>query len=424
MWRIPLAFAAPVKNMVNNEKRLLRHIAATAVAVILTILLMGFSADRALAKSSKYLLKINTRTNVVTAYKSVGGRWKPVRAMLCTSGARPKHTTPTGTFRMGYQRRWLTMIDEKKNKTNEQYTSLVSAGSQIYIHSVWYYRRSHSAQSSSAFNRLGHSGSHGCIRVSTMDAKWIYDHCNPGTGIIVFSSPKKGPLGRPKKIYSPSSREMNWDPTDPKRGNPIFRMHKPKFIFKKKRVTYYGKKYALKDKIKVINPNANQDISNGLKVLKLTRNGKKTSVKGFSTEKVGKYKATYYIRDPYMVKAGGKSTKKSFSFAVHDRTSVKAESYSLEQNQTNAVKNVTAAALSGDLTSSLKVSITTPEKNRQVLTFEDAQNYVFDKVGKYKVTYTAFNPYPKKKVSKTITVEVTAPSGTPEQPVQPVQPAE
>ena len=144
----------------------------------------------------------------------VGGRWKPVRAMLCTSGARPKHTTPTGTFRMGYQRRWLTMIDEEKNKTNEQYTSLVSAGSQIYIHSVWYYRRSHSAQSSSAFNRLGHSGSHGCIRVSTMDAKWIYDHCNPGTGIIVFSSPKKGPLGRPKKIYSPSSREMNWDPTD------------------------------------------------------------------------------------------------------------------------------------------------------------------------------------------------------------------
>ena len=69
---------------------------------------------------------------------------------------------------------------------------------------------------------------------------------------------------------------MNWDPTDPKRGNPIFRMHKPKFIFKKKRVTYYGKKYTLKDKIKVINPNANQDISNGLKVLKLTRNGKKT----------------------------------------------------------------------------------------------------------------------------------------------------
>ena len=103
---------------------------------------------------------------------------------------------------------------------------------------------------------------------------------------------------------------------------------------------------------------------------------------------------------------------------------MKAESYSLEQNQTNAVKNVAAAALSGDLTSSLKVSITTPEKNRQVLTFEDAQNYVFDKVGKYKVTYTAFNPYPKKKVSKTITVEVTAPSGTPEQPVQPVQPVE
>ena len=73
-------------------------------------------------------------------------------------------------------------------------------------------------------------------------------------------------------------------------------------------MTYYGKKYTLKDKIEVINPNANQDISNGLKVLKLTRNGKKTSVKGFSTEKVGKYKATYYIRDPYMVKAGGKGT--------------------------------------------------------------------------------------------------------------------
>ena len=45
------------------------------------------------------VLKVNEECNVVTAYKNVKGEWKPIRAMLCSTGLRqPGKETPRGTF--------------------------------------------------------------------------------------------------------------------------------------------------------------------------------------------------------------------------------------------------------------------------------------------------------------------------------------
>ncbi len=389
--------------MLTKKKNLL----VVATTLFILIMAAGFAAERSHAGSTKLWLKINKKKNVMTVYKKSGGKWKPFRAMLCTTGGRDG-ITPSGTFYMGYQRRWLTMISEIGDKTNEQYTSLVDGRTQVYIHSVWYYDKGydHASQSTRAFNRLGSHGSHGCIRLSTMDAKWVYDHCNPGTKITIYSDKNSGPLGRPKKIYVSTKKRMNWDPTDPLRNNPIFKMHKPVFKFKKSKSVLYGKKYKLKSGITVINPNANQNITYRLKIVKLTRNGKKISTKKFSTKKLGKYKATYYVRDPYMVQNGRKGTKKVFNFTVYDKATVNAKDYTLKQNETNATYGMSAKSCSKSLTKTSSVTITAPDGTKKKMSYANAVKFKFTQLGDYKVTYSVTNPYPKKTVTKTITVKV------------------
>lgn len=374
-------------------------------SILVLIMAIGLTTENSSAKSSKYWIKINKKRNVTTIYKRYGKKWKPIRAMLCTTGGRDG-ITPSGTYHVGTKFRWVRMIGENDARSNEQYTTRITG--EYYMHSVWYYDYSynHATQSTRAFNRLGRHGSHGCVRFSTMDAKWIYDHCGYGTKITIYSSKKNGPLGRPKKIYVSTKRKMNWDPTDPLRRNPHFKMHKPIFKFKKSTKVLYGKKYKLKSGVKVINPNANQNITYRLKVAKLIRNGKKISTKKFNTKKLGKYKITYYVRDPYMVQNGHKGSKKTFTFTVYDKVSFTAKNYSINQNEGNAVKGMSAKSYSKNLTKSAKVTIVAPDESKTKLNYSDAMKFKFTQVGTYKIIYSVTNPYPKKTVTKSIKVTV------------------
>ena len=86
------------------------------------------------------------------------------------------------------------------------------------FHSVWYYQPKKNTQSYAQFNRLGTMASHGCIRLTAADSKWIYDNCPSGTKVVIYNSPKAGPLGKPKA--QKLSGHMGWDPTDPDEENP------------------------------------------------------------------------------------------------------------------------------------------------------------------------------------------------------------
>ena len=61
-------------------------------------------------------------------------------------------------------------------------------------------------------NTLGVPASHGCIRLDTEDAKWIYDNCRYGTTVVI-SDTAYSPFDKPATIKIPASQ--NWDPTDP-----------------------------------------------------------------------------------------------------------------------------------------------------------------------------------------------------------------
>ena len=63
------------------------------------------------------------------------------------------------------------------------------------------------------YNYLGATKSHGCIRLTTADSRWIYEHCALGTSITVYESPIPGPFDRPViKTMIPDTQ--TYDPTD------------------------------------------------------------------------------------------------------------------------------------------------------------------------------------------------------------------
>ena len=92
--------------------------------------------------------------------------------------------------------------------------------SQIYndylFHSSWYYvngnRRSLSV---SEYRKLGANASHGCVRMTVGDSKWIFDNCN-GSTVYIYSGADTDPLRRPVRPNPVViSGDWGYDPTDP-----------------------------------------------------------------------------------------------------------------------------------------------------------------------------------------------------------------
>lgn len=395
-------------------------IAATAAACVFLSAALSRPAN---AYSGKYWLKINNQANVITAYKRTNGKWKPVRAMLCSTGTGGyglnglSYSSPLGTYYTKEKNRWLAM---RLNGVSDyaQYTAHVVGG--IYIHSVWYYRPTPSAQATAEFNKLGRDASHGCIRVSVADAKWMYDNCPSGTKLTFYNSRKAGPLGKPKAIKV-VNRGQYWDPTDPNPKNPYYIMPKPKLKIKRSSVVQFGSKLNLKNHVKAKDPNSFYDLTKYVKVAKKQKlvKGKYKTVKSITTSKKGwhgKYRVKYSVNDPW-----GKTATKWFYFKITDSskpTISGAKSVKAEEGYSNAVKGVKAAQKSGSLTSRIKVTVKDPKGHKTVMTFKQAQKFKFKKAGTYKVTYSVVNRYDSsKKKSKTVKFTITKKSEvTPEDP--------
>jgi len=379
-------------NLTLNKKILVSLL--TAIAMIVTVLIIDTASANA-ASNETYWLKVNKKANVITAYQKVGSKWKPVRAMLCSTGA-PGHNTPAGTFHMGYKSRWLNMIDKDKNSTFEQYTALVQSSGQIYIHSVWYYRRSHSAQSTAEFNKLGQRASHGCIRTSTMDAKWIYDNCNVGTKITIYKSKNPGPLGKPKAIKV-KNRGSYWDPTDPSSKNPYFIMPKPviKVSATKMKYLQYGKDYNFLYKVTARDPNTFMSLTKYVKVKAVykwsTTRNKYLKVSRLDNKSFGTYSIKYYVKDPYgrsnytFHKVKVIDTEKPAFTGVGDKT--------VQYNTETPVTGVTAKQLSIGRTRAMTVTVTAPNGTKSTMTYAQAAAYKLDQLGTYHVTYRVANKY-------------------------------
>lgn len=232
--------------------------------------------------ASRYKIKVNKQKNCVTIYKmNTNGKYKPVKAMVCSTGA----ATPVGTFPLGEKMRWHTLI----GPCYGQYCTRIHGG--ILFHSVWYYQPSPSTLSSEAYNRLGTTASHGCVRLTVADAKWIYDNVPSGSPVTVYNSSNPGPLGKPSGIRLPSS--SRWDPTDVwSSGNP-WNKKKPTISGARNQTVPYGGSVSVKRGVTAKNTTG-YDATSRIKVL-IRYNGE--VVKKVNTKKPGVYKVIYKLKD-------------------------------------------------------------------------------------------------------------------------------
>lgn len=144
-------------------------------------------------------IKVNKQMNCITVYK--GG--VAIKAFVCSTG----YATPVGTFDIKQKWRWKELIHDVYG----QYSCHIT--DQILFHSVPYDDPNIWKLLTSEYNKLGQTASAGCIRLTTADAKWIYDNCPTGTPVIIYNSSDPGPLGKPTAQKLPSGQ--TWDPTDP-----------------------------------------------------------------------------------------------------------------------------------------------------------------------------------------------------------------
>lgn len=332
--------------------------------------------------AGSYYIRVNKATNVVTVYKNKkNGVYKdPVKAFICSVGS----ATPIGTFKTPNKYRWWTL----DGPSYGQYCTRITGS--ILFHSVWYYENGKNNTISVAqYNKLGQTASHGCVRLTVEDAKWIYDNCSLGTEVNVFwGTSKDDPLGKPVSIKLDPNKRTDWCPTDPQAGNP-YKNKKPVISGAKNKSYQLGTKQDWRSGI-TAKDTAGNDIT---KLVKYTGN--------VNRNKEGTYYVKYGVTDALNRKA-----LKTITVKVYDKqgpiiSGAKNITVNEGSKPINLLKGITAKTRSGkNVTSSLTV---TGDVN-------------YNKAGTYYVTYTATSPsgYKSSKKVKVVVAQNEAPviSGT------------
>ena len=140
----------------------------------------GVTLNKMLAKaqgyssSTKWLILVDTKSNKVGIYNGSKGKWVEKKYWSCTSGARST-PTPKGTY----------TVKAKGLAFGHGYTCWYYT--QFYgdylFHSVLY---NPGSKTKIQDGRLGINASHGCIRLTLTNAKWIYDNIPRGTKVVIY----------------------------------------------------------------------------------------------------------------------------------------------------------------------------------------------------------------------------------------------
>lgn len=131
---------------------------------------------------TEYKITVNTSKQRVYVYKWNGAGFdsSPVKTFKCSSGLN-ETPTPKGTFwNTGRISEWYYFKDFD---CWAKYAWTINGG--ILFHSVIYSSRSDSSVRAGTIKALGKKASHGCVRLSVADAKWIYENCAAGTPVTV-----------------------------------------------------------------------------------------------------------------------------------------------------------------------------------------------------------------------------------------------
>lgn len=351
---------------------------------LLLLVCCGFWQSTQARAAGTYMIKINKQQNVVTIYKEKDGKYKPHKAFVCSVG----YATPTGAFSLGEKLRWH-LLD---GPSYGQYCTRITGS--ILFHSVWYYSQNKADQSYIQYNKLGTTASHGCVRLTVADAKWIYDNCPSGTKVTIYNAKNPGPLGKPSAIKV--SGYSGWDPTDPDPANP-YKKKKPVIQGVRGGNIAYGSKINLLKGIKVKNStgfNAKKLLTVKIKY-KMDDESTYKNVKKLDSKRPGKYKVTYEITDEIAHKA-----KKTVIYKV--LSSVEVSSITLSSK----AKTLYLGGKAAQSKYKLKVKKIKPAKaTTKKVTYQSSNSSIATVSGKGLIRA-------KKPGTVTVTVKATDGSGT------------
>lgn len=133
-----------------------------------------FNKAQSMVSNTQWLILVDTKKNRVGIYQGSKGMWQEKKYWKCTSG---KASTPTvkGAY----------TVKSKGLKFGSGYTCWYYT--QFYgnylFHSILY---NPGSKTSIQDGRLGINASHGCVRLSLENAKWIYDNIPKGTKVYIY----------------------------------------------------------------------------------------------------------------------------------------------------------------------------------------------------------------------------------------------
>ncbi len=123
----------------------------------------------------KVIVDVEHQVTMVYTTDENGEYTIPIRYMLCSTGA--NDCTPKGTFEMGsYKVRFSEFV--RDGRYGQYWTQVRNA---IYFHTTLYMSKDDTTYEDASWNKLGEMDSHGCIRLTVPDARWMWYNIAPNT---------------------------------------------------------------------------------------------------------------------------------------------------------------------------------------------------------------------------------------------------
>ena len=130
-----------------------------------------------------YAMTVDVTNQVTTVYaRDERGEYTvPVRRMLCSTGTKANPSSVGDWVLNGRHAKWC--VFPAWGNSYARYWTRINA--YIAFHSVIYTAVSLDAMKTSSYKMLGSRASHGCIRLTVEDAKWVYENIGAGTVVSI-----------------------------------------------------------------------------------------------------------------------------------------------------------------------------------------------------------------------------------------------